>query len=152
WSRAAFDRHRRSRRPARRSNDGVERMILDGATATELERAGVPARAPLWSAAALLTERQRGILRAVHRSHLLAGAEVVTANTFRCNMRAAEAAGLDRAGSAWLVHAAVGVACAARAEVNGATRFVAGSIAPVEDCYRPDLVPPDAELRAAHGW
>jgi methionine synthase I (cobalamin-dependent) len=29
-------------------------------------------------------------------------------------------------------------------------RFVAGSISTLEDCYRPDLVPPDDELRAEH--
>ena len=29
-------------------------------------------------------------------------------------------------------------------------RFVAGSLSTLEDCYRPDLVPPDDELRAEH--
>jgi methionine synthase I (cobalamin-dependent) len=29
-------------------------------------------------------------------------------------------------------------------------KFVAGSVSTLEDCYRPDLVPPDAELRAEH--
>jgi methionine synthase I (cobalamin-dependent) len=29
-------------------------------------------------------------------------------------------------------------------------RFVAGSISTLEDCYRPDLVPPDDECRAEH--
>jgi S-methylmethionine-dependent homocysteine/selenocysteine methylase len=126
-------------------------VLLDGGTATELERAGVPVAAPLWSAGALLTEEPRRVLRSIHAGYLRAGAQVVTANTFRCNVRAARAAGLDRAGPGWLVHAALGVATAARMDV-GAPAAIAGSLAPVEDCYRPDLVPPDDELRAEHRW
>ncbi len=126
-------------------------VVLDGGTATELQRAGVSLGPPLWSASALLTEEHRRVLRSVHSGFLAAGADVLTANTFRCNARAAHAAGLDRAGWAWLVHAALGVAIAARADV-GATAPIAGSLAPIGDCYRPELVPPDDELRAEHGW
>jgi S-methylmethionine-dependent homocysteine/selenocysteine methylase len=126
-------------------------IIIDGGTATELERAGVPVEAPLWSAAALLAEEPRRVLRSIHASFLGAGAHVVTANTFRCNARAAQAAGLDRAGAAWLVHAAIGVATAARMDA-GTPAAIAGSMAPIEDCYRPDLVPPEDQLRAEHGW
>ncbi len=40
---------------------------------------------------------------------------------------------------------------AALANVPGEQpRFAAGSISTLEDCYRPDLVPPDDELRAEH--
>jgi S-methylmethionine-dependent homocysteine/selenocysteine methylase len=74
---------------------------------------------------------------------------VITANTFRCNLRALRRLGLDGAGHAWMVHAAVGVAKAARG--SGDVR-VAASMAPVEDCYRPDLVPADEELRIEHRW
>ena len=87
-------------------------VLVDGGTATELERAGVPVEAPLWSAAALLAEEPRRVLRSIHASFLGAGAHVLTANTFRCNARAAQAAGLDRAGAAWLVHAAHPARCA----------------------------------------
>ncbi|MEV4256728.1 homocysteine S-methyltransferase family protein, partial [Spirillospora sp. NPDC049652] len=98
---------------------------------------------------ALTTEPRREALRAVHEGHLAAGAGVVTAATFRCNLRALRRIGLDEAGLAWMVHAAVGVARAARGTGNA---LVAASMAPVEDCYRPDLVPPDGELAAEHRW
>jgi S-methylmethionine-dependent homocysteine/selenocysteine methylase len=138
---------------------------LDGGVATELERAGVPVTAPWWTTSALLSEQRRRVLRTVHADYLASGAQVITANTFRCNIRTLRAIGrIDSAGLAWMVHAAVGVALAARRDVgaggalaagNGAghgAALIAGSIGPVEDCYRPDLVPSSAELRDEHHW
>ncbi|WP_199444307.1 homocysteine S-methyltransferase family protein [Umezawaea beigongshangensis] len=129
----------------------AELTLLDGGVATELQRRGVPVAAPWWTTRAVLTGQKRDVLRAVHEDHVAAGAEVITANTFRCNLRALERNGLEDAGLAWMVHAAVGVATAVRNASSGRVR-VAGSVAPVEDCYRPDLVPPDDELRAEHRW
>src|SRR5439155_4461376 len=80
------------------------------------------------------------------------GARVITANTFRANLRALRQTRLDGAGQAWMVHAAVGVAGAARNEARVPDALIAGSIGPAEDCYRPDLVPGNEELRAEHGW
>ncbi|WP_433872596.1 homocysteine S-methyltransferase family protein [Saccharopolyspora sp. CA-218241] len=126
-------------------------ILLDGGTATELHRAGVSLREPWWTSRVLLTGEKRALLRDVHRSFIAAGAEVITANTFRCNLRTLRRAGLDAAGLGWMVHAAVGVALAARAE-SAAAPLVAGSVAPVEDCYRPDLAPPDDDMRDEHRW
>lgn len=132
-------------------------MFLDGGTATELQRAGLPMAAPWWTSAALRTERWRRVLRSVHADYLRAGADVLTANTLRCNLRALRATGLDAAGPSWFVQAAVGVAVAARNDVApsraaSSRALIAGSMAPVEDCYRPDLVPPEDELRLEHRW
>jgi S-methylmethionine-dependent homocysteine/selenocysteine methylase len=127
-------------------------LRMDGGVATELQRAGLPMSPPWWTTRALLTEQQRRILRDVHERYLASGAQVITANTFRCNLRALQAAGLEAAGLAWMVHAAVGVALAARNEAGDARTWIAGSMAPVEDCYWPDLVPSDDELRAEHRW
>jgi S-methylmethionine-dependent homocysteine/selenocysteine methylase len=85
----------------------------------------------------------------VYADFLTAGAQVIAANTFRANLRALRRVGLDEAGAADVVREAVELA---RAAVSGRPVWVAGSIAPVEDCYRPDLVPSNAELRAEHGW
>ncbi|TCO59645.1 homocysteine S-methyltransferase family protein [Actinocrispum wychmicini] len=122
-------------------------ILLDGAVATELQRAGVPVHAPWWTTAALRTVKGREVLRSVHAAHLRAGAQVITANTFRCHGRALRPLGADPAA---LVRTAVGLARDACAD-TGIQALVAGSVAPVADCYRPDLVPPDAELRAEHG-
>lgn len=125
-------------------------MRLDGGLATELQQAGVPVTAPWWTTAALANEQTRRVLRSVHADYLRAGAQLTTANTFRCNVRALLGVGLDRAGFAWMVQAAVGVARSAREEVGDGRTLIAGSMAPVADCYRPDLVPPNDELRAEH--
>jgi S-methylmethionine-dependent homocysteine/selenocysteine methylase len=127
-------------------------LLLGGGVATELQRAGMPVHDPWWTSRALLTDAHRQTLRSVHEAALGAGARVVTANTFRANLRTLSRTRLDDAGKAWIVHAAVGVAAAARNEAGRPEALVAGSIGPVEDCYRPELVPADDELRAEHGW
>ena len=61
--------------------------LLDGALGTELGRRGVATRGGLFSAAALLDERGLAALREVHRAYVDAGAEVITAATFRTSRR-----------------------------------------------------------------
>ncbi|MEV6561662.1 homocysteine S-methyltransferase family protein [Nocardia sp. NPDC051756] len=132
------------------ATQGVQ--LLDGGIATELQRAGLPVRPPWWTSGVVLTDAKRGVLQSVHEAYLAAGAQVITANTFRANLRALRQTKLDEAGWAWMVHAAVGVAEAARKQAGLPGVRIAGSIGPVEDCYRPDLVPTNEELRAEHGW
>ncbi|AUX28683.1 MULTISPECIES: homocysteine S-methyltransferase family protein [Sorangium] len=112
-------------------------VVLDGPLGTELAARGVETPAPLWSAAALLDARGCDVVRAIHRDYARAGATVHTANTFRTKRR--------QAGAAWaeLLSRAVSLAREAVGEVDPRHR-VAGSIAPLEDCYRPDLSPADA--------
>jgi S-methylmethionine-dependent homocysteine/selenocysteine methylase len=124
-------------------------VLLSGACGTELERRGAKTPLPLWSARALLDAPD--LVREVHRDYARAGATVVTANTFRTDRRTLAKASVSiRARD--LVRTAVrlareGVAAAAPAHEV----LVAGSIAPLEDCFRPDLTPSDADLRTEHG-
>ncbi|GAA2714990.1 homocysteine S-methyltransferase family protein [Micromonospora olivasterospora] len=129
-----------------------DRIRLDGGVATELHRAGIPMTPPWWTTRALLSDARRRVLKGVHERFLAAGADVVTANTFRCNLRTLQAAGLEDAGLGWMVHAAVGVALAARNAAGSPRTRVVASVAPVADAYRPDLVPDDDTLRAEHRW
>ena len=124
-----------------------EVVILDGALGTELERRGVPTPEPLWSAQALLD--QPDVVRAIHAEYVRAGAEVITADTFRTNLRAVERAGLAGRAEA-LTQQAVALAREA-CERAGRSVWVAGSISPVEDCFSPWLVPDDAALAREHG-
>src|SRR5437588_3290440 len=119
--------------------------LLDGALGTELGRRGVDTRSGLFSTAALLDERGRAALREVQGEYLEAGAHVLTAATFRTNRRALAAAGLE-ARFPELAQLAVGEARAAAA----GRALVAGSLAPVEDCYQPDLRPPPAQAAREH--
>jgi len=127
-----------------------KKLILDGATGTELNRRGVDTGLPLWSANALMNDRDATILQEIHEDYLRAGADIVTTNTFRTHRRALAPSG--NAGRALeFTRRAVDIARSAISNVPSDTpRFVAGSISTLEDCYRPDLVPPDDELRAEH--
>lgn len=125
-------------------------LILDGATGTELNRRGVDTGLPLWSANALLSVEGSRVLQDIHEDYLRAGADILTTNTFRTHRRALAPSGnADRALE--LTRRAVDIARAAITAIpSERTRFVAGSISTLEDCYRPDLVPPDDQLRAEH--
>jgi methionine synthase I (cobalamin-dependent) len=127
-----------------------KRLILDGATGTELNRRGVDTGLPLWSANALMNDRDARILQQIHEDYLNAGADIITTNTFRTHRRALAPSGnADRALE--LTRRAVDISRAAISHLKSDTpKFVAGSISTLEDCYRPDLVPPNDELRAEH--
>ena len=128
------------------TGDGSKILLLDGATGTELERRGVDISLPLWSARALLDAPQ--VLQDIHRDYLAAGAGVITANTFRTHRRSLAKAGLgDQAGT--LTREAVQIARAARDE-HKPDALVLGSVAPLEDCYRPDLSPDEPACRREH--
>lgn len=119
-------------------------ILLDGATGTELTRRGVDTRLPLWSARALVKVPEKVL--EIHRDYVAAGAEVVTANTFRTHRRSLAHGGFG-GDARRLTRLAVDLA---RDAVRGTGAYVAGSIAPLEDCFRPDLVPEDAALVAEH--
>jgi S-methylmethionine-dependent homocysteine/selenocysteine methylase len=103
--------------------------ILDGAVGTELIARGWAFDGPQWTACAAVDDPS--LLTAVHRDYARAGATLHTANTFRTQPGAY--------GEGWgeALAAAVRVARSAIPEIHR----VAGSIAPVADCYRPDLSP-----------
>lgn len=118
-------------------------LLLDGATGTELNRRGVDTALPLWSAAALW--EAPNILAEIHADYVQAGAEVITANTFRTHSRSLQAGGLHGQALALTARA---VEIARRA--CGDQAWVAGSQAPLEDCYAPELVPDDITLAREH--
>lgn len=121
-------------------------LLLDPAMGTELARRGVRTTLPLWSAWALL-EAPEAVF-AIHRDAVAAGADVLTANTFRTHRRSLDKAGL---GDGARVLTARAVALARRAAGRaGRDVFVAGSLSPLEDCYRPDLAPEQSVLLAGH--
>ena len=123
-------------------------VILDGAMGTELARRGVDTGLPLWSANALL--HAPDMVRRIHLDYLMTGARVVTTDTFRTNLRTLERAGL-RERMRELTFTAVELARQAAASANRSDVLIAGSIAPVEDCYSPELAPRDeAVLLAEH--
>lgn len=125
-----------------------QRLVLDGATGTELARRGIDTPLPLWSAAALETAPQ--VVQAIHRDYILAGADVIVANTFRTNPRTLRGAGRVEAGPE-LNRIAVALARQAASADSGRSALVAASVAPVEDCYHPGRVPDENVLNREHG-
>jgi S-methylmethionine-dependent homocysteine/selenocysteine methylase len=121
-------------------------ILLDAAMGTQLERNGAPMRLPLWSAWALMENPE--LVLAIHRAEAAAGAEILTANTFRTHRRTLAREGLE-ARSAELTRTAVALAREA-ARGAGHLVFVAGSLSPLEDCYRPDLTPDGEALEREH--
>ena len=142
-------------------------LVLDAALGTELLARGAALPAPLWSAQALLDAPE--LVAQIHRENAEAGADVLTIASFRlhgrdlrrssCSLSQGEllslavkaAKGREEEEKISLKgeEAAQQMGAAARPS-EGATHpskkifsgvAVAGSLAPLEDCYRPDLVP-----------
>lgn len=124
-----------------------EILILDGAMGTELQRRGADTSVPLWSARALIENPD--IVTEIHEEYIEAGADIITTNTFRTTRRTCQRARrIDD--SAALTRTAVELAQRARDRHPERDVLIAGSIAPLEDCYRPDLVPDERELAEEH--
>ena len=122
-------------------------ILLDGAMGTLLASRGANIDLPLWSANSLMDNP--ALVLAIHEEYVAAGADIITANTFRTTTRTFGLAGIpDR--SAELTSLAVELAKEARAKFPDRQVQIAGSIAPLEDCYRPDLVPPSDQLDREH--
>jgi len=110
---------------------------------SELERRGVALPLPLWTSAALIDTPEE--VAAVHRDHARAGAQVHTTATFRTRARClAPTAWVSR----WqeLARRAVELA----REAIGPHARLAGSLAPLEDCYHPERTPDDGALAREH--
>jgi S-methylmethionine-dependent homocysteine/selenocysteine methylase len=122
-------------------------LILDGAMGTELQGRGIDVSLPLWSARALIAHPD-SVLQ-IHKEYIAAGADIITANTFRTTRRVFTRAGLADL-SASLTRLAVELAHQARTESSAYDTLIAGSMAPLEDCYRPDLVPEEHALHSEH--
>ena len=104
-------------------------QILDGAIGTELISRGIGLEAPAWSARAIAQAPDS--LARLHAEYARAGATLHTANTFRTQPRAF--------GEKWAEALRAAVRIARDAVPSDCA--VLGSMAPVEDCYRPDLSP-----------
>ena len=139
-------------------------LILDGAMGTELERRGFKTRLPIWSAQALLAAPE--LVRQIHKEYVEAGADIITTNTFRTNPYTITKAKIDidperltkiacdlakQAASISRPLSLVHRECMRGFLTPKASRlgslsydkeiFVAGSVAPVEDCFSPELSP-----------
>jgi S-methylmethionine-dependent homocysteine/selenocysteine methylase len=114
-------------------------LILDGAVGTQLEAYNVPLVLPIWSADANLNFQE--IVTKIHKAYILAGADIITANTFRSTPWTYRKAGfsnkkaLNRSKDSFFY----GIDCAFKAAAT--TTQIAASVTTVDDCYLPENFP-----------
>ena len=102
-----------------------EKILLDGATGTELEKRDVPMDDAAWCATATATHPD--VVREVHEDYIRAGAEVIITNTFPAAKHVLEESGVgDRFRE--LNARAAELANEARENVAEGTVYIAGSI------------------------
>ncbi|HPC35816.1 MAG TPA: homocysteine S-methyltransferase family protein [Candidatus Marinimicrobia bacterium] len=115
-------------------------LILDGALGTELARRGIAIELPLWSANAILYNPQAIV--AIHSDYIRAGADIITTATFRTDSLTFSQVGLSERQAEEATFRAVELAREAIADIHPSRQiWIAGSIAPLADCYEPESAP-----------
>ncbi len=121
---------------------------LEGAIGTEILRRGFPTKLPLWSAQVLFEKPE--LLKKIYIDYIKAGADIITTNTFRTQRRTLAKVGLANE-TERINRLAVDIAVKARKESKIKRQiYIAGCITTLEDCYRPDLIPSQQELKNEH--
>jgi S-methylmethionine-dependent homocysteine/selenocysteine methylase len=115
--------------------------VLDGGMGAELIARGIMPASGLWSARALLDSPEA--VMEVHRDYIKAGAEVITTNSYSTIPSYLAKAGMSERYEDLTDIAAKMARTAADSATNKVE--VAGSLPPLSESYRHDLVPPDFE-------
>ena len=117
-------------------------ILLDGGMGRELGFRGVVVPPTIWSAQALIDAPE--VVRAIHADYIAAGADIITTNTY-CTVptHLSIARMADRAEE--LTRLAGLLAVQAR-DTASRPALVAGSLGPLFESYRPDLVLPVEEM------
>jgi S-methylmethionine-dependent homocysteine/selenocysteine methylase len=121
-------------------------LLLDGGTGEELFRQGMPDDRKIWSAAAVVNPQYHSILKKVHQSFVDAGSQGITTNSYgivpgvgftedEIAKYVAEAGRLARES----------VRTSASSSTPTASALVFGSLGPLKESYRPDLILPHEE-------
>ena len=113
-------------------------LVLDGAMGTELLKLGLKLPLPLWSAIA--NEGHYKKVVEIHKNYIEGGCDVITTNTFRTSYRSYKKAKVKDA----LIRSNNSFKKAIKAALEAKGKkdiLIAGSNAPLEDCYEPNLFP-----------
>ncbi len=115
--------------------------ILDGGMGGELLRRGLGGSDGLWSAQALIDHPD--VVTGVHRDYIDAGARIIITNTYSTIPSYLGKA--DQAGRYLELAAIAGQIARKVADDSESEVLVAGSLPPLNESYRFDLVPPEEE-------
>ena len=111
-------------------------LIMDGAMGTELMRRGIDLPLPLWSSMSNIDQYDQ--VMNIHKDYIEAGSDIVTTNTFRTTPRTFIKAGYSQNESEIISKKCCNMAIkAAKQAVKKKNTLIAGSVAPLEDCYEP---------------
>ena len=111
-------------------------LIMDGAMGTELMRRGIDLPLPLWSSMSNIDQYDQ--VMNIHKDYIEAGSDIVTTNTFRTTPRTFINAGYSQDESEIISKQCCNMAIkAAKQAVKKKNTLIAGSVAPLEDCYEP---------------
>ena len=111
-------------------------LIMDGAMGTELMRRGIELPLPLWSSMSNIDQFDQ--VMNIHKDYIEAGSDIVTTNTFRTTPRTFIKAGYSQNESEIISEQCCNMAIeAAKHAVKKENTLIAGSVAPLEDCYEP---------------
>ena len=111
-------------------------LIMDGAMGTELMRRGIELPLPLWSSMSNIDQFDQ--VMNIHKDYIEAGSDILTTNTFRTTPRTFIKAGYSQNESEIISEQCCNMAIeAAKHAVKKENTLVAGSVAPLEDCYEP---------------
>mmetsp|Transcript_379 Transcript_379/g.661 ORF Transcript_379/g.661 Transcript_379/m.661 type:complete len:372 (-) Transcript_379:1172-2287(-) len=111
-----------------------ELLFLDGGTGEELFRRGVPDDRKIWSATAVANQQYHQYLKDVHRSFIDAGSHAITTNSYGIT----PGVGFSRDDMIKYVDVAGRLARESTKEGDGT--IILGSLGPLVESYRPDLV------------
>lgn len=121
-------------------------LLLDGGIGSELIRRGIASANRLWGIGALLDAPDA--VRELHRDYSLADSDWLTAATFRLAPYSLRRVGLEERAPEL---AALAFRLLREGAAAAGRRVLAmASMTTLEDCYRPDLVPPDEVLEREH--
>ena len=111
-------------------------LIMDGAMGTELMRRGIELPLPLWSSMSNINQYDK--VMNIHKDYIDAGSDILTTNTFRTTPRTFIKAGYSQNESKIISEQCCNMAIkAAKHAVKKKNTLIAGSVAPLEDCYEP---------------
>ena len=118
-------------------------ILLDGGMGRELQRRGLASVSGTWSAEALLA--QPSVVRDIHKDFIDAGADVITTSNYAVVPFMLARSGLEDRMEDMLA-ASVRLTREAREQAGRPEVRIAGSLPPLAQSYRPELVGPPEEI------
>ena len=113
--------------------------ILDGPMGTELISSGEKLPHHIWSASINLTNPN--LIYTIHEKYINKGVDYITTNTFRTTPRSFKKIGLNEEKAYDTAKKSFDLAIDMAKKASDGKVKILGSIAPLEDCYLPELFP-----------